>query len=108
MFLAAKYGRPLAWGERADTFMSLDVFASDESWIMAVRMFFDHHDALPKHYLAHLMHGAEILGYKHPDERFRQRWIEFYREMVEMFHLHPETKAEMDERLGDWGQEHWA
>lgn len=105
--VAAKYGRPLHWGERADSFMSLDVFADDRAWEDAVKQFFNHHDELPKHYLVHLMHGAQILGYKHPDERFRKRWNAFYLECVDMFHLRPESEADMDKRLGDWGRTHW-
>jgi hypothetical protein len=53
------------------------------------------------------MHGAQILGYKHPDERFRERWLGFYLRAVEEFHLQPETETQMDTRLGDWNQEHW-
>lgn len=107
VFVAAKYGRTLHWGEKADTFMSLDIFADEARWAEAVKQFFDNHDELPKHYLAHLMHGAQILGYKHPDERFRSRWMKFYREMVSMFHLNPETEAEMDKRLSDWERKYW-
>jgi hypothetical protein len=107
VFMAGKYGRMLEWGERADSFMSLDVFSEDAGWAAAVKQFFDHHDNLPKHYLAHLMHGAQILGFKHPDERFRKRWNGFYLELVDSFHLHPETEAEMDKRLGDWERRFW-
>ena len=107
VFLAAKYGRQLHWGERADSFMSLDVFTSDELWAKAVKAFFDGWDTLPAHYVKHLMHGVEILGYKHPDERFRTRWLAFYLALVESFHLNPESEAEMDKRLGDWDRADW-
>jgi hypothetical protein len=107
VLLAARYGRALEYGEKADTFMSLDVFASDEAWQQAVYAFFDHADSLPHHYLMHLMHGAQILGYKHPDERFGVRWLALYTALCEDLHLHPESEAEMDERLGDWGREDW-
>jgi hypothetical protein len=110
IFLAAKYGRLLEWGEKADSFMSLDVFGgqfSEPDWAYAVKMFFDFIDELPHHYLMHLMHGAQILGFKHPDARFRDRWIAFYLKMVEDMHLAPETESEMDRRLGDWGRSHW-
>lgn len=107
VFVAAKYGRPLRWGERADSFMSLDVFADEVRWDAAVVAFFDHHDELAKHYIAHLMHGAQILGYKHPDPRFRERWADFYMDCVRMLHVNHETEVEMDRRLGDWGREHW-
>jgi hypothetical protein len=107
VFLAAKYGRSLAWGEKADGFMSLDVFANDDAWNAAVKEFFRHHDELPSHYRSHLMHGVQILGFKHPDPRFRQRWSQFYLAMVEDLHLNPETEAEMDRRLSDWDRTHW-
>ncbi len=107
VLLAAKYGRKLRWGERADTFMSLDVFADIDAWTAVVQDFFAHADELPHHYLMHLMHGAQILGYKHPDERFRDRWFSFYRAMVHDLHLTMETEAQMDERLGDWARTHW-
>jgi hypothetical protein len=106
-FIAAKFGRPLEWGERADKFMSLHVFADEEQWGMATSMFFRHSDGLPHHYLGHLMHGAQILGYKHPDERFRLRWRLFYVEMVVDLHLTIETEAEMDNRLNDWNHQYW-
>lgn len=107
VFKAGKYGRLLEWGEKADTFMSLDVFAHDDRWAEAVQQFLDHRDELALHYSMHLMHGAQILGFKHPDERFRKRWHEFYLTMVESMHLEPETEAQMDKRLGDWAREHW-
>jgi len=107
VILAAKYGRPLRWGEKADTFMSLDVFADSERWGEAVKAFMDNRDMLAQHYVAHLMHGAQIVGFKHPDHRFRERWSAFYLGLVDAFHLHPEDEATMDLRLGDWGREHW-
>lgn len=107
VFLAGKYGRLLEWGERADTFMSLDVFSDGEAWATLTRAFFKHCDSLPHHYLMHLMHGAQILGYKHPDHRFRSRWIMFYRAMVEDLHLVTESEESMDVRLGDWQRKHW-
>jgi len=106
-FQAAKYGRLLEWGEKADGFMSLDVFADDEAWASAVKDFFKSSDGLPLHYVTHLMHGAEILGYKHPDPRFRARWKHFYMKCVDSMHLGMESEEEMDERLGDWGREYW-
>ncbi len=107
VFKAAKYGRSLHWGERADTFMSLDVIAQDTTWQEAIKDFFHHADALPRHYLLHLTHGAEILGYKHPDPKMRTRWLEFYRRSVEDMHLNVETEEQMDKRLGDWDRKFW-
>jgi len=105
VLVAAKYGRLLEWGEKADDFMRLDEFA--DGWGLVLRDFFANYDELPMHCVMHLAHGAQILGYKHPDPRFREKWIEFYRQLVESLHLTPETEVQMDERLGDWARRHW-
>lgn len=107
VFRAGRYGRCLYWGERADSFMSLDLFGQDLEWADIVKRFFLTVDSLPHHYLMHLLHGAQILGYKHPDEKFRKRWREFYERGVEDLHLHPETEEEMDARLADWERKEW-
>lgn len=107
VLLAAKYGRPLAWGEKADGFMSLDVFADADRWLAARRDFFASMDGLPLHYVTHLMHGVQIVGFKHPDDRFRDRWRGFYLGLVDELHLVPEAEEEMGARLGDWGRASW-
>lgn len=58
-------------------------------------------DGIPRHFQAHFMHGAEILGYKHPDEDTRSWWNQLYIRLVHDLHLHPESEAELDSRLGD-------
>ena len=58
------------------------------------------HDHYPVHYLLHLTHGSEIIGYKHPDQKVRWPWHDFYMKMVHCFHLNPETETALDERLG--------
>lgn len=107
VFLAAKYGRPLKWGEAADDFMSLDKFADDRQWELIVGDFKREVDNIQHHYLLHLLHGAEILAYKHPEKPFRDRWLYFYNTMVEDMHLRTEAESTMDIRLGDWGKKHW-
>ena len=104
----ARIGRMVEWGERVDTFMGLELFVHHHLWGSVVGNFFDNIDSLPHHFLMHLMHGAEIIGYKHPDERFRERWYGFYQRSCEDMHLPMETEKTMDERLNDWGQEHWS
>ena len=58
-------------------------------------------DMLPHHYQMHFMHACEILGYKHPNGTIRHFWNRLYLRLVNDFHLHPETEAELDSRLGD-------
>ena len=58
-------------------------------------------DAIPHHFQMHFMHAVEILGYKHPDERVRGWWNRVYHRLVNDMHCHAESKADMDDRLGD-------
>ncbi len=58
-------------------------------------------DALHHHFQMHFMHAVEILGYKHPDSDIRLFWYLIYLRLVNDLHLHPESKAELDARLGD-------
>lgn len=64
-------------------------------------------DGIPHHFHMHLMHAAEILGYKHPDDRVAHWWMNrVYLRFVNDMHLQPETHAQLDERLGD-NREGW-
>jgi hypothetical protein len=63
-------------------------------------------DEMPHHFQLHMMHAAEILGYKHSDPGVRKWWNEFYLMIVNDAHLMPETEERMDWRLGD-KEESW-
>jgi hypothetical protein len=63
-------------------------------------------DALPHHFQLHLLHAAEILGYKHPSPSVRIWWNRTYSRLVHDMHLWPETEDQMDRRLGD-NREQW-
>jgi len=58
-------------------------------------------DEVPHHFHLHLMHAAEILGYKHPYWPHRKWWNKVYVRIVKDAHLNPETEEQMDKRLGD-------
>ena len=58
------------------------------------------HDEYPIHYIMHLLHATEIIGYHHPDHCVSARWGWFYVNLCKCFHLNPETKGQLDERLG--------
>jgi hypothetical protein len=59
-------------------------------------------DQYPFHFIMHLMHAAEIIGYKHPDAHIRSQWCWIYMAMVQgNLHCAPESEAMMDERLRD-------
>lgn len=105
---AAKYGRPLEFGEKADSFMTMEVFADLQAWDQAIETFLeDAADGSILHHYTHFMHGAQILGYKHPSGDYRARWLGCYLAFVKRLHLNPESVLEMDARLSDWDQKHW-
>jgi len=58
-------------------------------------------DEIPLHFHMHLLHAAEIVGYKHPDADIRKWWHEFYVAAVRDLHFHHESEQELDFRLGD-------
>lgn len=60
-----------------------------------------HVDEIPHHFQLHLMHAAQIVGYKHNFIPIRIWWNEFYEMVVNDAHLLPETEEMMDKRLGD-------
>lgn len=55
----------------------------------------------PLHFYTHLMHAAEVIGYRHPDERIADPWRVVYAKMARALHLHPETNVEMAARLSE-------
>jgi hypothetical protein len=103
---SARLGRQLKYGEGLDTFGSLITFPTAE-WENAVADYFNNMDSLPHHYHLHLLHGAEILAYKHPERLVRGRWLEFYHRGCEDMHMNPEREESLDVRLGDWFQSKW-
>lgn len=78
-----------------------------QSWRTAVDDYVNVIDCLPHHFNMHLMHGAQILGYKHPVLAIRNAWKYFYDEIVNSLHLINESEETMDKRLSDWNQAQW-
>lgn len=64
--------------------------------MQAVSRSFDH---LPAHYVLHLVHAAEVIGYHCPYAGRAHVWLRFYERMCSKLHMTPETKAELDARL---------
>jgi hypothetical protein len=67
----------------------------------AADLYIETGDEIPLHFHFHLQQAAEILGYKHPDESVREFWHTFYLRCCAFAHLSPETRPQMDRRLGD-------
>lgn len=57
-------------------------------------------DSYPMHFIAHTMHAAEIVGYKHPDTDIRAWWRQFYIDLVKALHVNPEHEDQLNVRLG--------
>lgn len=65
------------------------------------RRFLGSFDHYPVHFILHLAHAAEILGYCHPLKSVRDYWHSFYVELVTQMHLNIETHSELVIRLSD-------
>ena len=67
------------------------------------KQFLDDPDGYPHHFIMHLIHCAEVIGYKHPDDVIAGNWLDFYHAGCKAFHMWAEEEHEMDERLNDFG-----
>lgn len=73
----------------------------EEKFYVAIKQFLSNLDHYPHHFLMHLAHAAQILGYKHPEEDVREMWNRFYLKFCDSLHTFPETCEDMDRRLSD-------
>lgn len=55
----------------------------------------------PLHWVSHVMHACEIIGYRHPDLITGKQAREIYRAFVQMLHLNPEPMDQMIRRLSE-------
>lgn len=104
VFVQAKIGRLLVYGEKGDTFACLEPM---HRWNDVVKTYLQYVDSLPHHYHMHLMHGAQIIGYKHPDISIAGRWQQFYYSCCADLHLIEESQEQMDARLNDFNRKDW-
>jgi hypothetical protein len=58
-------------------------------------------DELPHHFWLHIVHAAQIIGFKHPEPWIRTFWIELYEHACMDMHMYGESEEMMDDRLGD-------
>jgi len=73
----------------------------EEPWHEAVVEFFRAWDEYNVHFLLHLTHAIEVLGYRHPNDLIRLRWYALYIRIINKMHVKPESMLEMIERLKD-------
>lgn len=62
-------------------------------------------DSYPMHFILHLLHAAEIVGYKIPYRETAAYWRYFYTVGVQAMHLNEESERQMDDRLADKTEE---
>lgn len=55
----------------------------------------------PLHWVSHVMHCAEIVGYRHPDAKVAAKWRAIYRKIVHSLHLNIESRDEVIARLSE-------
>lgn len=58
-------------------------------------------DALPLHFVTHLMQACEVIGYSHPQEKIADVWFDVYKQIVHTIHLNIEYKNDFVCRLSD-------
>jgi hypothetical protein len=56
-------------------------------------------DGYPLHYVMHIVHALQIIGYKHPEKSVRAQFKAAYERLVFKFHLKTEDESELDHRL---------
>lgn len=61
--------------------------------------FFKDVDSYPLHFYMHLVHASEVVGYNYSDENVAGLWHMFYKMACRGFHMNPETKEQLNERL---------
>ena len=58
-------------------------------------------DCYPMHFIFHLFHAIEIIGYKCPNVEIKNYCFEIYKLFCETIHCNIESERQMDERLAD-------
>lgn len=68
-------------------------------WNYSSSEFYQSIDHYPNHWLLHWTHACEIVGYYHPETETRLAFDSMYLRLVKKFHMRPETREELDNRL---------
>lgn len=55
----------------------------------------------PVHFITHMLHAAEVIGYSHPDEKISGIWLQFYVRGCHAMHMNIEAYDEFAKRLRD-------
>lgn len=68
-------------------------------WRTQAEVFLSNLDSYPLHYVMHMVHAMEIIGYYHPDAWWRDTAKCFYLNICNKLHLNPETIQQLRTRL---------
>lgn len=100
---SGREGRPMELGQvyATDKFMRMDLIATPATWNPTKRKFLDAIDEYNTHFNMHFLHAAAVLGFNHPLDDVRKRWLDFYREGCDVLHVNPEPEEQMRHRLRD-------
>ena len=55
----------------------------------------------PQHWVAHVMHAIEVLGYRHPNKGVQMVWRGIYLKFCHDLHVNPETFEQFKKRLSE-------
>lgn len=55
----------------------------------------------PLHWVSHVMHACEVLGYRHPEPMFKHEWRRLYESFCRMLHVLPEPFEAFVQRLSE-------
>ncbi len=55
----------------------------------------------PWHWVSHVMHASEVIGWRHPDPLISFKFLAVYRKLVSSMHLTPETLDQFEARLSE-------
>jgi len=55
----------------------------------------------PQHWVSHIMHAIEVIGYRHPNMQRRAMFHSLYLAFCKSFHVNPETFEQYESRLSE-------
>ena len=55
----------------------------------------------PQHWVSHVMHAIEVLGYRYPNDVQRHKWLGIYYKFCHSMHVKPETFEQFEKRLSE-------
>lgn len=87
----------LRCADKTTNYMDCSPLLVEES----IGVFLNNLDGYPVHFVLHLTHSAQIIGYLHSDTKVKQTSLDLYTSICKAFHMNFESKSEMTLRLAD-------